>query len=136
MDVLTSFQAINWLSVFLASVSAFIIGGIWYGPLFGKSWMKEMGLTEEDLSQRNLRKVFGFSFLLTLVATINLALFIGADVDAVFSTTAGFFAGFGWVSTFVGILYLFGNKSLKLFLIDSGYCTIALTLIGYILGIL
>lgn len=135
MDTTTAFEAINWIGVLAATVSAFLIGGIWYGPVFGQSWMNEMNLTEEQLSDRNMKVVFGGATLLTLIATINLAMFIGPEVDLVFSTMAGFFAGFGWVSTFVGILYLFGKKSLKLFFIDAGYCTITLTLIGFILGL-
>jgi len=47
---------------------------------------------------------------------------------------AGFFAGFGWVSTMLGILYLFEMKSLKAYLINAGYCIISLTIMGAVLG--
>ncbi len=134
MDISTAFQTINWFTIFIATISAFIIGGVWYGPLFGRSWMKEMGLSEEDLGKRNMAKVFGFSILLTFIAVLNLALYLGPEADLLFGTMAGFFAGFGWVSTFLGIIYLFGNKSLRLYLIDAGYCTVTLTTIGLILG--
>ena len=30
-------SALNWLAVLVAAVSAFVVGGIWYGPLFGKA---------------------------------------------------------------------------------------------------
>lgn len=136
MEISTTFQTINWLAVLIATVSAFFIGGIWYGPVFGNAWMKEMNLTEEDLGKRNLPKVFGGAILLILVATINLAMFLGPEADIAFGGLAGFFAGFGWVSTFIGTIYLFGDKSLKLFFIDAGYCTITLTSIGLILGAL
>lgn len=136
MDISTTFQAINWLAIIIATISAFIIGGVWYGPAFGKAWMKEMNLTEEELGQRNLPKVFGGAIVLTFIATINLAMFIGPEVDMAYGAMAGFFAGFGWVSTFIGTIYLFGDKSLKLFFIDAGYCTITLTSIGLILGVL
>ncbi len=36
---------------------------------------------------------------------------------------------------FLGILYLFENRSLKAYLIDAGYCTVALTLMGVVLDI-
>ena len=38
---------INWLAVLAAAVSAFVLGGIWYGPLFKNTWCREAGI---DLS--------------------------------------------------------------------------------------
>ena len=134
MDLGTAFQNINWLSVLVASISAFLIGGIWYGPIFGKSWMTEFGFTEEILQKRSMFKVFGFSLLLSCIAAFVLELFIGATADLIFGTMAGFMAGIGWVSTMLGILYLFEMRSLKAFLINAGYCTVALTTMGAILG--
>lgn len=134
MDLALAFQNINWLSVLLATISSFLIGGIWYGPLFGKAWMSEFGFTEESLKKRSMPKVFGLSFLLAFIASFNLELFIGAKADIVFGTTAGFFAGIGWVGTMLGILYLFEMRSLKAYVINAGYCIISLTLMGCILG--
>lgn len=134
MDVGTSFGALNWLAILIATISSFVIGGVWYGPAFGRAWMKEHGFSEEDLGKRNMGKVFGFSLLLLLIAAINLAMFIGPGADVAFGGMAGFFAGFGWVSTLLGVLYLFEMTSLKLFFINAGYCTLTLTTMGIILG--
>lgn len=136
MDAATAATNISWLSVILAAVSSFLVGGIWYGPLFGKAWMKAFKLTEEELVNRNMTKVFGLSFLLTLVAAINLEMFIGADASVSFGAFAGFAAGLGWVATFLGILYLFERQSLSGFFINAGYCISALTLMGVILGLM
>lgn len=134
MDATTAATNINWLSVILAAVSSFVVGGIWYGPIFGKAWMKAFNLTEENLATRNLAMVFGLSFILTLIAAINLEMFIGADASLSFGAFAGFAAGVGWVATFLGILYLFEKQSLAGFFINAGYCIVALTLMGVILG--
>ena len=134
MDLTTSLGNINWLSVFVAGVSAFLIGGIWYGPLFGRMWMNEFGFTEEDLKKRSIPKTFGFSLLLALFAAVNLEMFIGAEADIAFGGMAGFLAGLGWVATFLGILYLFEMQSLRAYLINAGYCIISLTCMGIILG--
>lgn len=45
-----------------------------------------------------------------------------------------FVAGLGWVAAFLGILYLFEMRSLKLYCINGGYCVAAPTLMGTILG--
>ena len=31
--------ALNWWAILVATVAAFALGGLWYGPLFGKPWM-------------------------------------------------------------------------------------------------
>ncbi len=134
MDLATGFENINWLSVIVASISLFFIGGIWYGPLFGKSWMIEFGFTMEDLQKRSVPKTFGFSLLLAFIASFVLELFIGKDATMAFGAVAGFFAGFGWVATLLGILYLFEMRSMKAFLINAGYCVVSLTIAGTILG--
>ena len=134
MDLATAFENIHWLSVLVAAISSFLIGGIWYGPIFGKGWMTEFGFTEEDLKKRSMPKVFGLSLFLALVAALVLEMFIGAEADLIFGTIAGFFAGFGWVATMLGILYLFEMRSLKAYVINAGYCIVSLTIMGIILG--
>ncbi|WP_420577400.1 DUF1761 domain-containing protein [Ekhidna sp.] len=134
MDLATALQNINWLSVLIAALSTFLIGGIWYGPLFGKAWMEAFGYTEEDLKKRSALKTFGLSLLLAFFAAFILAMFIGPEANAIYGLMAGLFAGIGWVATFIGILYLFEMQSLKVYLINAGYCVISLTLMGLILG--
>lgn len=135
MDIATSFATLNWLAVILATVVGFfVLGGLWYGPLFGKIWMREFGFSEEDLEQRNMTKVFVGSVLLALIAAINLALFIGPEATLLVGLMAGFFAGLGWVATLLGIIYLFESRSLQAYLINAGYCVLSLTLMGGILG--
>ncbi len=136
MEITTAFTNTNWISVILAALSTFLIGGIWYGPLFGKLWIREFGFSEDELAKRNIKKTFGFSFLLACFASLVLDMIIGSEANVTFGAWAGFFAGIGWVSTFLGILYLFENRSLKAFFINAGYCTVSLTLMGTILGAL
>lgn len=134
MDLATAFSNINWLSVIVAAISSFLVGGVWYGPLFGRAWMTEFGFTEDDLKKRSVPKTFGLSLFLAFIAAFILEMFIGAEADLMFGTMAGFFAGFGWVATLLGILYLFEMQTLKAYLINAGYCVISLTLMGLILG--
>ena len=134
MDAGTAVSNINWLSVIVAAVSSFMVGGLWYGPLFGRAWMQEWGFSEEQLGGRSMPMVFGLSLLASFIASINLEMFIGAEADLAFGLFAGFAAGLGWVAAFLGILYLFEMRSLKLYLINAGYCIVALTVMGAILG--
>jgi hypothetical protein len=126
---------INYWAILAASLSTFLIGGLWYSPaVFGKAWMRENNFTEEDTKRGNFLKIFGLSFLLGLVAAVNLAMFMGPESRPEMGALWGFLAGFGWVATFVGTHYLFERKSFTLFLINAGYSVVALTVMGVIIA--
>lgn len=57
---------INFLALFVAALSTLVVGSVWYGPLFGKVWMKENGFTEEELKQGSMVKIFGLTFVFSL----------------------------------------------------------------------
>jgi hypothetical protein len=136
MEMQNSFQNLNWLAIIVAAVSSFALGALWYSPLmFVKRWMKESGVTEESAKNANMFKTFGLAFLLSLIASFFLAMFIGANSGPGFGALAGFMAGIGWVFTFMGISYLFERKTLAHFLINSLYSVTALTIMGFIIGI-
>ncbi len=125
---------LNYWAVLLASLSTFLLGGIWYSPaVFGKAWMKENGFTEEGMKNSNMVKIFGLAFVLALISAVNLAMFLGPEKDVIMGAVWGFAAGFGWVATFVGTHYLFERKSFKLFLINAGYSVVALMIMGVII---
>lgn len=128
-------EQVNYWAILVSALSTFLIGGIWYSPaVFGKAWMRENGFTEESLKHSNMLKIFGLSFLLALVAAVNLAMFLGNAMTVGEGAFYGFLAGFGWVATFIGTTYLFERKSFTLFLINAGYSIVSLTIMGVILG--
>ena len=128
--------SVNYLAVVAAAIAAFLIGGLWYSPvLFAKVWQREVGLSDETLKNGNMAKIFGLGFVLTLLAAWVFALFLGPKPALSLGIGAGFAAGLAWVSAGLGILYLFERRSLKLFLINAGYLTLAFTAIGTVLGL-
>ncbi len=130
-------DAINWLAVLVAGLSAFALGGLWYSPvLFGKAWMKANGFTEEGLAEgANPAKIYGISLVFTLVMAFNLAGFLaGHDAGAVRGMAMGFHAGFGWIAMGLGVVAMFERRSLAYILINGGFMTAALLLMGAILG--
>lgn len=135
MDIST----INWLAVLVAGLSAFVVGGIWYSPgLFGKAWMKDSSLSEEDIKLGNKGKIFGFTALLSLVMAANLAMFLvdtpQMKTDVSWGATAGFLAGI-WAFCAIAIHSLFELKSWRYIFINGGYSVVALVLMGAIIGL-
>ncbi len=128
--------SINHLAVIIAALSTFLLGGLWYSPiLFGKAWQIENKLSDEDLKSGNSAKIFGFSFVFSLIMAYNLAFFLGdPSIDFLMGTLYGFFTGFGWVAMGIFIIGLFERKTWRYLLINGGYMILAFTIMGAILA--
>ena len=126
----------NHLAIISAAISAFVLGGLWYGPLFGAAWMRENGFTKEALAKGNAGKIFGLAFVFTLVMAYNLAAFIGDPaIKAGQATVYGALTGFGWIAMGLFVVGLFERRSAKLMVINGAYMTVALTVMGAIIGV-
>jgi len=135
-ELTVDLSQLNVLAVVVAAVLAFVIGGLWYSPiLFAKAWMQEAGLDEARTRNANMARVFGLSLLASLVMAFNLAAFIGPKGSLGFGLLAGAATGIGWVSMSLGVIYLFERRSLKLWLINSGYQVLTYTVMGGVIGV-
>lgn len=129
-----TFDGINWLAVLAAAVSAFLLGGLWYGPLFKNAWCRENGIDPAAPPQRHPGLVFGTAFFAALVAAAAFAIILRPDPPLFIAVHAGFLTGLAYVAMSFGINYAFSGRSFKLWLIDAGYHTVQFTLYGLILG--
>jgi membrane-associated HD superfamily phosphohydrolase len=103
--------------------------------LFGKSWMKASGMTEEKAKSGNAEKIFGSAFVFIFIAALNLAFFLSdSSISASSGALYGFLTGFGWVLTGIGVVALFEQKSWTYILINGFYWIVSLTVMGLILG--
>lgn len=127
---------INWLAVLAAAISTFALGGLWYSPaLFGRAWMSVNQLNPADLAKSNMGKIFGLAFVFAILMAANLAAFLAEPkTTASWGATAGFLAGFGWVTLGIATISLFERRSGKYVLINGGYMTVAFILMGLIIG--
>lgn len=126
----------NFAAIFVAALMSFAIGGLWYSPLlFARAWMKEAGLTEQQTKDAPMGRTFGLAAVASLVMAFNLAAFIGPKASLGFGLFAGAAAAIGWVAMSLGVIYLFEQRSLKLWLINSGYQVMAYTLMGGLIGV-
>ena len=131
---------INLLALLTATIASFGLGALWYSPvLFGKLWQKETGLSEEELKDANMAKIFGTCFFLTAVMAFGMAVLIQGhgqqNLDWLDGLQHGLFVGLLFVATSMGINYLYQRKSIKLWLIDAGYQLAFLALQGLIFAV-
>ncbi|SHF46862.1 Protein of unknown function [Fodinibius roseus] len=131
---------INFLAVIVATLSAFMVGALWYGPLFGQAWLSAVGMTEDDVEKGNKAKLFGLAFLFELIMAFNLAMFLTGSPEAAEQMTAGtgafygFLTGFGWIFFALAVNSLYEGKSWTYIFINGGYWTVTFTVMGLILG--
>ncbi len=124
---------LNWLAVIAAAVSAFVLGGLWYGPLFKNVWCREAGIDPAAAPPHQAR-IFALAFVCSLLSALMFELFLPHTATASQGASVGFVVGFFFVAMSFGINYAFAQRSLKLWMIDSGYHILQFTLYGLILG--
>lgn len=133
-------SAINIWAVLVATLSTFLVGWLWYGPLFGKAWLSAVGMNEEEIQKGSMGKIFGLTFIFEFIMAFNLAMFFYGSPEAAETITAasgafyGFLTGFGWVFFALAVNSLYEQKSWKYIFINGGYWTVTFTLMGLILG--
>ncbi|SHF09862.1 Protein of unknown function [Mariniphaga anaerophila] len=130
------FAGINYWAVVVAAFSSFIIGWIWYGPLFGKTWMKLNGFTEDDLKKESLPVpvTMVVNYVATVLAALAIAMFLGPESDAGFGVFAGLMIAGFWIGTSRLNDVLYERKPWKLFFINLGYYVVIYIIMGAILG--
>ncbi len=137
MDFGQVISNINFLAVIVAAFSAFFVGWIWYGPLFGKKWMELNGFTKENMSQKKwlpMPLIMGVNYVATLLAAFSLAMFLGAEADAVFGIFAGLMIAIFWIATSRLNDVLYERKPMGLFWINVGYNVAIYVIMGAIIG--
>ena len=127
-------STINWLAVVAAALSAFVLGGLWYGPLFKHAWCREAGV-DPCSAPPHPGRVFGTAFVASFIAAAAFAWFIGPAPGLRLAVIDGAVAGLALVAMSFAINYAFARRSLKLWLIDGGYHTLQFTLYGLVLGL-
>ncbi len=122
----------NLLAILVAALSGFMIGGIWYGPLFGKVWQRESGVTQEAMDAANPLKLYGLTFLFSVLSALVLGHTLaqsGVSSPKVIMLISLGVAG-GFIIPALGTNYLFQRKSGTLFAIDAGYWLVFYAVMG------
>lgn len=134
---------INFVAIAVAVVANFILGFLWYTPLFGKRWGKEMGYDmnnkpkTSDFIKGMLFMVIG-NFLLAFVLSHNMAAWSFVPETKTMTPMANVMSAsiFTWLGFyFPGDLgsVAWERKSWTLFFINTGYHLASLFVVASIL---
>lgn len=130
---------INYPAVIVAAIIHFIIGGLWYGLIFGNKFIEISGWTPEQLEQvaaQSHWSQYVIAFVCSLVLVYILAHFVqytGAKGVAGGMQTA-FWLWLGFVATTQLATVIFEQRKLGLYLLNLGYQLVACLVCGAILA--
>lgn len=153
----------NFPAMLVAAVSALVVGFIWYNPkVFGNSWMKAAGMTDEQVKGGNMAKIFSlalfFAFLLStalpgiVIHQMGAFSLVGGDPSTALPSYEAFIADYSDAfrtfkhGAFHGVLTgifialpiigtnaLFERKGAKYIFINAGYWIVTLGVMGAII---
>jgi hypothetical protein len=128
-------SAFSWLGILVAALSGFVIGGLWYGPLFQKPWMALTGITKEQGAKANMAVTFGGAYVLNAIGATGIVIVLGEHRGWLAGLHTGVFTAFFFVATALGVIYLFEQRPFKLWCINAGYQLCNFAAMGTILGV-
>jgi hypothetical protein len=144
-DALTSINvpdvSINWWAILAATAVAMVIGSLWFGPIFGKQWMKIVGLKKKDTQD---------AWKVPMVTMLVMA-FVQAYILRHFIVYAAYFypdmselsvgiivAFWAWVGLILPLVIssnMFARRPMDLTKIEAGNQLVTLLAIGAILAV-
>lgn len=132
MDLMASLQSVNYLAVLVATIAAFVIGGIWYSPaVFGKQWMKVLGI-KEGAAKDGMAAVMVKSFIVTFIMATTLAMFTPAGLNEGLMTGAVLGLGIAAMNSLNNMIY--ETKPTNFIFINVGYTLFMYLAMGAIIG--
>lgn len=126
----------NYLAVVVCAVAYWMLGGLWYGLLFGPRWMALENLPVEQGKSMNAT----LPYIITFVLNLLIAYVLAQVCTWRNANTAARGAAVGvvlWVGIFGPITYttyMYEMRSKELFAINEFYPLVGLCLMGAILG--
>lgn len=136
---------INWWAIIVATVVSVILGSLWYGPLFGKAWMKTIGIEKPPVITPEIKKMMMKSYILVIIGSVIMnfvllhTIVYGSAYTMMSGVGSGLQAGFwNWIGFIVPATLgsvLWENRSWKYWFITAGYYLVLLLINGAILAV-
>lgn len=118
---------INLIAVFVSAIVFFVIGSLWYSFLVREAWIAELKKHDITIKQNVSKEVLRTKMLLTfganILASIAMALLVIITGSSTISSgiCLGILCVLGFAVTSVGSVFIWENRSIKLFFLDVGY---------------
>lgn len=131
--------SINYLAVLVSGISNMVIGFLWFGPVFGKVWIKLMGWGPEVIEEAKKKGGMGKSYVLALVGAVVTAYVLAhfLQIALVFDVAGAlmlvFWLWLGFIATVLLSSVLWEGRSWKLYFFNLAYYLVAFSAMAVIL---
>lgn len=140
---------INILAVVVCVVVAQVLGFLWYGPIFGKSYMAVIGgKKREEMSDKEckemdkqMRPVYVLNIIVSIVTILVLSCVLRQYMvmDVVEGVKIALLMWLGFIMPLAAMNAMWSGKPKKLawnlFLITAGYQLVTFVIFGIVLGL-
>ena len=132
--------AIPWAGVLVAVVATQILGFLWYGPLFGKTWMGALGKTPEtmkaDPNQASMAQAITGGVVSSIFSSVAMAIILSlsATPDLESGVKIGLLVGVGFMAASMVSGGLYEGRPQQLTWVNASYAVLQMTMIGAIIG--
>ncbi len=127
-------ESLNWLALIASVAAAMFLGMIWYGPLFGKPWMKLVGLTKQAAEANMARSmILGLLNSLVIAIAVSLLLSMMNITELSAGLQLGALVSIGFFASNEASAAIWQKTPCKLFLINAGYAFVMVEAIVLIL---
>ena len=133
-----SLHHLNWLAVVIAALAGYFPGAIWYSKFgFLRPWARELGI---DIDNQQTAKNVGAKVAIGLVPAFAAAMVMGLLLHQPVPIHRGLDLGLalagGVIATSFAVQYLYENRSVKFWLINSGYHLLQFLIMGLVFGLM
>lgn len=139
MEVLLDYvYNLNWFAVFTAAAAGMLVNAAWYSDkLFGKTWMKAVGLKKKDTEKPGITLALIISFFTLLITSAALAVLTDVLIvsGALNGVLLGVLVGFGFVVMNNGMHKLYEQRPFTHFAVTAVGDLLTLAAIGAILAV-
>ena len=131
---------INWFAIIGATALAMLIGSLWFGPLFGAKWMKQVGLKKKDTEnnwQVPMLTMLIMAFVQAFVVQhfiVYAAYFYPEYSDVSVGIITGFWLWIGIALPLILSSNMFAKRSKELTYIEASNQLVTLLAIGALLA--
>jgi fluoride ion exporter CrcB/FEX len=126
----------NYVAVFVAALAYWLLGALWFGVLFGTSWLALEHIPPDQASGMHPIAPYIVSFILNLVIAFVLAqLCAWRNANtAARGAALGILIWIGFLGPVTFTTYMYEMRPKQLFAINEFYPLVGLCLMGAILG--
>lgn len=131
---------VNFIAIVLSAIASMVIGSIWYGPLFGKAFMKAMGMDKwSEQRKAEEKKKMGKMYLIQFLASVLMFYVVAMLVLKLdmMSVSGGMMVAFwAWLGFVVPVKLgdaIWGG-SMTLFWLGAGNMLLTLLAAGAVIG--